>query len=428
MNTLIEFAKAGKSTSLTDIVSKKENIEPKLLLQKIAEGKIVIPANKNRRIKKPCGIGQLMSVKINANLGTSPDASNPRTELAKLKTAVEFGADTVMDLSIGGDIRRNQKLLLKHSDVPLGTVPVYEIALQARKKNKSIYDLKKSDFLEVIADQAKIGVDFFTIHAGITRKTLDCLDKNPRFMGIVSRGGAILADWIKKTKKENPFYEYYDEIIEICKTHDVTISLGDGLRPGTVLDATDKPQVAELKLLGKLAGKAQEKSVQVMIEGPGHIPINQIAKNIALEKKYCNQAPFYVLGPLVTDIGMGYDHITAAIGSGIAAASGADFICFVTPAEHLKLPDEEDIKLGVIASRIAAHSGDLARGNQQAWEKDRLMSLARKKREWEKQIKMSIDPSKNRIKRLESKPSVNDVCTMCGEFCSMKLMDQNIEI
>ncbi|MBU1086492.1 MAG: phosphomethylpyrimidine synthase ThiC [Candidatus Omnitrophica bacterium] len=423
MKTLIESAISGKSTLLVEQIAKKEYIAPKLILEKIAQGKLVIPANNTRKLEKPCGIGRLMSVKINANLGTSPDESDAKNELKKLKTAIQFGADTVMDLSIAGNIRKNQKLLIDHCSVPLGTVPLYEIALSAKKLRGSIYNLTKNDFLDVLTEQAKTGVDFFTIHSGITKKTLKTLEQHPRFMGIVSRGGAITADWIKQTNKENPFYEYFDDVIEICKKYDVTLSLGDGLRPGTIIDATDKPQIAELKLLGKLAKQAQAKGVQVMIEGPGHIPIDQIPRNIALQKKYCDGAPFYVLGPLVTDIGMGYDHITAAIGSGIAAASGADFICFVTPAEHIKLPNIEDIKQGVIASRIAAHSGDLARGNKQAWEKDRLMSLARKKRDWETQISMAMDPELIRASRKASQPKVSDACTMCGEFCSMKLMD-----
>ena len=424
MKTLIKSARSGKSTLLVELIAKKENIKPELLLEKIAQGKVVIPANNTRKLKNPCGIGQMMSVKINANLGTSPDKSNAKIELKKLKTAIEFGADTVMDLSIAGNIRKNQKFLIDNCSVPLGTVPLYEIALSAKKLRGSIYNLTKDDFLNVLIEQAKNGVDFFTIHSGITKKTLKCLEQHPRFMGIVSRGGAITADWIKNTKKENPFYEYFADVIKICEKYDVTLSLGDGLRPGTIMDATDKPQITELKLLGKLAKQALAQGVQVMIEGPGHIPINQISRNIALQKKHCDGAPFYVLGPVVTDIGMGYDHITAAIGSGIAAANGADFICFVTPAEHVKLPDVEDIKLGVIASRIAAHSGDLARGNKQAWEKDRLMSLARKKRDWEKQINMSLDPKLIRTSRKASLPKVNDACTMCGEFCSMKLMDE----
>ena len=424
MKTLIESAISGKSTNLVEQIAKKENVAPKKILEKIVQGRLVIPANNIRTVTKPCGIGELMSVKVNANLGTSPDESDVKNELKKLKTAIQFGADTIMDLSIAGNIRKNQQRLVNKSSVPLGTVPLYEIALSAKKLRGSIYNLTKNDFLDILVAQAKTGVDFFTIHSGITKKTMKVLEANPRFMGIVSRGGAITADWIKKTGKENPLYEYFDDVIKICKKYDITISLGDGLRPGTIMDATDKPQIAELKLLGKLAKQAQAQGVQVMIEGPGHIPIDQISRNVALQKKYCDGAPLYVLGPLVSDIGMGYDHITAAIGSGIAAASGADFICFVTPAEHVKLPNIEDIKQGVIASRIAAHAADLARGNKQAWDKDRLMSLSRKKRDWDTQIKLAIDPQLIKDLRKASKPKVNDACTMCGDFCSMRLMDE----
>ncbi|MFH1459589.1 MAG: phosphomethylpyrimidine synthase ThiC [Candidatus Omnitrophota bacterium] len=423
MKTLIETAKSGKNSFLMRMISRDEKVDINILRKLIAEGKIVIPKNKNHILTKPCGIGQMMRVKINANIGTSPGCSSPTIELKKLNTAIEFGADTVMDLSVGANLVQTQKLILKKSCVPIGTVPIYQAALNAKKNRGSIVNMTNNDFLEVIAQQAKDGVDFFTIHAGITKKTLNTLKNYPRFIGIVSRGGAIIAKWIKENKKENPLFENFDKILKIAKQYDIVLSLGDGLRPGTILDATDKPQISELKLLGFLAKMAIKAGVQVMIEGPGHIPIDQIQKNIKLQKKFCQGIPFYVLGPLVTDIGMGYDHITAAIGSGIAAAYGADFICFVTPAEHLKLPDITDIKLGVIASRIAAHSGDLARGNQQAWKKDKLMSWARKKREWDKQIKMSLDPKKIRALRSNSQPAIKDVCTMCGEFCSMKLMD-----
>ncbi len=405
-------------------IAKKENIDKKLLIKLIAEGKVVIPANRKRNIKSPCGIGRMMSVKINANIGSSPDNINLKGEIKKLKTAISFGADTVMDLSVGGNIRKIQNSILAHSSVPLGTVPIYEAAINAQKKYGSFFKMTRNDIFEVLKTQAENGVDFFTIHCGITKKTLNCLNNYPRLMGIVSRGGAITASWIKRNKKENPLFEYFDDVLKIARVYDITLSLGDGLRPGTVLDATDRPQIAELKLLGMLAEKAQKNGVQVIIEGPGHIPINQIKKNITLQKKYCHGAPFYVLGPLVTDIGLGYDHISAAIGSGIAAAHGADYLCFVTPAEHLKLPELEDIKQGVIASKIAAHSGDLARGSAQAWAKDKIMSTARMKRKWQQQIAMSFDPQKARMGRASSTPKVKDVCTMCGDFCSLKLMDE----
>ncbi|MFH2139120.1 MAG: phosphomethylpyrimidine synthase ThiC [Candidatus Omnitrophota bacterium] len=425
MKTLIESARAEKIIPLIKTVAKKEKIDPNKLARLIAQGKVVIPANSTRYVKTPCGIGKSLLVKINANLGTSPDKSNNKDELKKLKTAIHFGADTVMDLSVGKDIVKTQKLLIKHSTVPLGTVPIYEAVVNAEKRRGSFFKMTKDDIMDVLISQAKNGVDFFTIHSGITKKTLLILKKNPRLMGIVSRGGALLASWISKNNKENPLFEYFDDVLDLAKRYDITLSLGDGLRPGTINDATDIAQIAELKLLGNLAQKALKAGVQVMIEGPGHVPLNQIKKNIELQKRYCHEAPFYVLGPLVTDIAMGYDHISAAIGSSLAAAYGADFLCFVTPAEHVKLPDLEDIKLGVIASRIAAHSGDLARGNSIAWEKDKQMSLARKKRDWAKQISLSLDPHKIRVERAKSKAKMKDVCTMCGSFCSMKLMEEN---
>lgn len=423
MKTLVDIARTGKSTPLIDGIAKKESIDKRVLIKLIGEGSVVIPANRKRGLRSPCGIGKMLSVKINANIGTSPDNISLAGEVKKLKTAVNFGADTVMDLSVGGDIRKIQRAILAHSSVPIGTVPIYEAAVKAQKKYGSFLNMSKSDIFEVLNIQAENGVDFFTIHCGITKKTLKSLNANPRLMGIVSRGGAMTASWMKRNKQENPLFEYFDEVLKIAREFDITLSLGDGLRPGTILDATDKPQIAELKLLGMLAEKAQKSGVQVMIEGPGHVPINQIKKNITLQKKYCHGAPFYVLGPLVTDIGLGYDHISAAIGSGIAAAYGADYLCFVTPAEHLRLPELEDIKQGVIASKIAAHSADLARGNTQAWAKDKLMSTARQKRQWQQQIAMSFDPQKARSSRASSTPRVKDACTMCGDFCSMKMMD-----
>jgi len=425
MKTLIESAKNSQITPLMARIANQENIKPKTLRQLIAQGNVVIPANNRRKIKKPCGIGKSMSIKINANLGTSTDESTVSEELKKLKTAIQFGADTVMDLSVGALLQKTQKMLLKNSSVPFGTVPIYEAAKIARQKHGDFLKMTRDDLIDVLNTQAQNGVDFFTIHCGITKKTLRSLKSNPRLMGIVSRGGALTANWINKNNLENPLFEYFDDVIDVAKKYDVTLSLGDGLRPGSILDATDKPQIAELKLLGDLAQRAHKKGVQVMIEGPGHIPIDQIKKNIELQKKYCHGMPFYVLGPLVTDIAVGYDHITAAIGSALAASYGADFLCFVTPAEHLKLPDLEDIKQGVIASKIAAHSGDLARGNTEAWDADKTMSLARKGRDWAKQINLSMDPQKTKSARAGSKPKTDDVCTMCGDFCSMKLMEDN---
>jgi len=425
MKTLIELSRSGKIPPVIHKIAKHENLPAKEIMRLVACGKVVVPANSSRHLKHPCGIGKNMSVKINANIGTSPDCHNLADELRKLNIAIEYGADTIMDLSLGGDLQKIQKALLAKSTLPFGTVPIYEAAKLAQEKRGNFLNMTKDDILDVISRQAKNGVDFFTLHCGVTKKTVKTLFKNPRMMGIVSRGGALLARWIKHNQRENPLFEYYDEILGIAKQYDVTLSLGDGLRPGSIFDATDKTQLEELKLLGVLAKTAQRKGVQVMIEGPGHVPINQIKRNIDLEKKYCNEAPFYVLGPLVTDIAVGYDHIPAAIGSAIAASLGADFLCFVTPAEHLKLPDTEDIKLGVISSRIAAHSADLARGNVNAWQKDKMMSLARKQRDWTRQINLSLDPQKIRQKRRDSQPKIKDVCTMCGEFCSIKLMEKS---
>jgi len=425
MTTLIKLTRSGKTNPLIRTIAKKEKLKSETLRKLIAQGKAVIPSNRNRPIKKPCGIGKMLRIKVNANIGTSPDKINVNEEIKKLNVAVNFGADTVMDLSTGGDIRKIQRQILKHSPVPVGTVPIYEAAKNAQEKYGTFLKMTAKQLLQVLKIQAESGVDFFTLHCGITKKTLKKLNKHPRLMGIVSRGGAITAKWINKNKQENPLFEYFDEVLKIAKEYDITLSLGDGLRPGTVLDATDIPQLEELKLLGTLAKRAKKAGVQVIIEGPGHIPINQIKKNIELEKKYCNDAPFYILGPLITDVGLGYDHISAAIGSGIAAACGADYLCFVTPAEHLKLPSTEDIKLGVIASKIAAHGGDLARGNKQAWAQDKIMSRARSQRDWQKQISMSFDPEKVKKERFFSKPKISDVCTMCGDFCSIRLMQKN---
>jgi len=422
--TQLEFAKNKNITEAMKKIASFEGITPSGLMCMVACGKAVIPLNINRKIEKPCAIGQGLSTKINANIGTSTDESELSQELEKLKIAIKYGADAVMDLSVGGNLAQIRKEVLKNSTVPVGTVPVYEVAVRAEEKKGSFLKFEAEDVLEILNEQAEQGVDFFTIHSGITRYSLDVLKKNKRLMGIVSRGGAIIASWVKFHKKENPFYSHFDQILEIARKHDVTLSLGDGLRPGSVLDATDKPQIAELKILGKLAKKAREKGVQVMIEGPGHVPLDQVEKNIVLQKKYCFNAPFYVLGPLVTDVAPGYDHITSAIGGAIAASSGADFLCYVTPAEHLRHPSAEDVREGVIASRIAAHAGDLVKRKKQAIAWDKKMSCARKKRDWQEQIRLAIDPDKARLYRLSSKPELSDVCTMCGKYCSIKLMDE----
>jgi phosphomethylpyrimidine synthase len=329
-----------------------------------------------------------------------------------------------MDFSVGGNISKIRKEILKRSAIPVGTVPIYEIAIRAQKTKGNLIKFNIDDILDCLETQAKEGVDFFTIHAGVTIKSLAALNKQKRLLGVVSRGGAILANWINFHKKENPFFEHFDKVLDIAYKYDVTLSLGDGLRPGSVLDATDKAQICELKILGKLAEAARKRNVQVMIEGPGHIPIDQIQKNVKLEKKFCHDAPFYVLGPLVTDVAAGYDHITASIGGALAASYGADFLCYVTPSEHLRHPSIEDVREGVIASRIAAHAADIVKLGRSAIKWDKEISAARRKRDWNKQIHLSIDPEKAKFYRNSSKPNLLDVCTMCGKYCSIKLMEE----
>jgi len=422
--TQLEYAKNNTITPLMKRIARIEGIPAAAILKSLKEGRLVIPCNSRHKIKKPCGIGQGLKTKINANIGTSPDRCRLNEEIKKLGIAEKFGADAIMDLSVGADIETTRKQIIKRSNVPVGTVPVYEIAVGAQANRGDFLKFTANDMLRVLESQAQDGVDFFTIHAGVTRKNVALLKKNKRVLGIVSRGGAIIAAWMQRNNKENPFFEYFDSILDIAYKYDITLSLGDGLRPGSILDATDKAQLAELKSLGALAKRARQRNVQVMIEGPGHVPLNQIRKNITLAKRYCGQAPFYVLGPLVTDIGAGYDHITAAIGGALAAGYGADFLCYVTPAEHLRHPSAEDVREGVVASKIAAHAADLSKGLKSAWKKDRLISEARKKRDWQAQIRLSVDPEKAKKYRLSSKPHLLDVCTMCGKYCSIKLMER----
>jgi phosphomethylpyrimidine synthase len=422
--TQLEYAKNNIITPLMKKIARQEGIGIKLILKHIKEGKIVIPHNNRHNIKKPCGIGYGLRTKVNANIGTSTDKSQIRDELKKLEVAIKYGTDTVMDLSVGGNLKKIRKEILRRSLVPVGTVPIYEIAVNAQRQKGSFLEFDIDKILDILESQAKEGVDFFTIHAGVTKKSLKVLKTHKRLLSIVSRGGAILASWMTYHKRENPFYEYFDRILDIAYRYDVVLSLGDGLRPGTILDSTDRPQLSELKILGKLALLAKRRNVQVMIEGPGHIPLNEIEKNIILEKRICHQAPFYVLGPLVTDIAAGYDHISASIGGAIAASFGADFLCYVTASEHLRHPSIEDVREGVIASRIAAHAADIVKKVKSAIQWDRFMSEARKKRDWKKQIELSIDPAKARYYRTSSKPGLLDVCTMCGKYCSIKLMEE----
>jgi len=406
-------------------IAKDESVGQAYLLKHIASGEIVVPLNNAKYGKniKACAIGSGLRTKVNANLGTSSGHSSINDEIEKLRVAVEAGADTVMDLSTGGDIARTRQEIVENSIVPVGTVPIYEAAVAAYKKHGAVTKMTGDDIFKALINQAKDGVDFFTVHCGITKESLERLIKQDRLIDIVSRGGAFLAEWIKKNKKENPLYEDFDEALNIAKKYDITLSLGDGMRPGTIVDATDRPQVQELILLGELAMRAYEAGVQVIIEGPGHVPLNQIETNMILQKRLCNNRPFYVLGPLVTDVAPGYDHITSAIGGAIAAASGADFLCYVTPSEHLGLPNLEDVYDGVIASRIAAHAADIAKGVKGAVDWDRKISEARKKRDWALQEKLSIAPKRFAKIRKKTNQAAKDNCTMCGEFCSMKVAE-----
>lgn len=419
METIKEKATRGIITDEMKIVAKEENLSPEYLMKGIADGTIVIPFNKKHTsLKNIKGIGKGLKVKINANIGTSPYHMDLEEEIEKLEVALEFGTDSVMDLSLGSILKRVRKEIINKSSVMVGTVPIYQVGFELSRKKKSIEEMKLEDFLDVLREQAEDGVDFMTIHSGITLEAVNNMETEGRLLDIVSRGGAFLVKWMKKNREENPLYTYYDEILSILKEYDVTISIGDGMRPGAVLDSTDRGQIQELISLGELAQRAWDAGVQVIIEGPGHIPLNEIEANVLLEKKLCHGAPFYVLGPIVTDIAPGYDHITGAIGGALAALYGADFLCYVTPSEHLKLPDTSDVKLGVIASKIAAHATNIVRGKDREW--DRKMADSRKRLNWKEQIELSLDSEKAREQRESSEIGEENVCTMCGEYCAIK--------
>lgn len=422
--TQIEYAKHNIATGLIKLIAKSEDIPPKRIQKLLSESKVVIPINQKHKINKPCGIGYGLKTKVNANIGTSTDRSEIKDELKKLEVAIKYGADAVMDLSVGGNLRKIRKEIISYSPLPVGTVPVYEIAVNAQRKRGNFLKFSLNDILDTLESQASDGVDFFTIHSGVTKLSLSGLKRQRRILDIVSRGGSILAAWMNYHRRENPFYEHFDKILDIAYKYDITLSLGDGLRPGSIFDATDKAQLLELKILGQLALRAKKRNVQIMIEGPGHVRLNQIQQNVLLEKRLCHGAPFYVLGPLVTDIASGWDHINAAIGGALAASFGADFLCYVTASEHLRHPSIEDVREGVIAARISAHAADIVKGLKSALEQDKAMSRARKMRNWKKQIKLSIDPDKAKEYRLSSKPKNKDVCTMCGKYCSIKVMEK----
>ena len=421
--TRIESAKRGIITEEVRAVALSENISPERLASDIAEGVTVIPMNGRRSIK-PIGIGKGLKTKVNANIGTSKDRVSLDEEKEKLDVLIQYGADAVMDLSTGGPIKELRRLLLDRATVSVGTVPIYEAAIRGVETHGTIAKMTSDDLFDVIEDHAKEGVDFVTVHCGLTRKAVERLQGEGRILDIVSRGGSFLLEWMICNDRENPLYEHFDRLLEIAKKYDLTLSLGDGLRPGCLEDATDRSQLEELLTIGELRDKALVEGVQVIIEGPGHVPINQVELNIKIQKEICKGAPFYVLGPLVTDIAMGYDHIAAAIGGAIAGAAGADFLCYVTPAEHIRLPNIEDVKEGLIASRIAAHVADIAKGVPGAMELDRKMAHYRKTLDWNGQISLSLDPEKVRKWRAEVPPSESEVCSMCGEFCAIRIVEK----
>jgi phosphomethylpyrimidine synthase len=418
--TQVKLAKKGIVTKEMRVVARSEGVSVKYIQNGLADGTIVIPANPGHRNFEVKGIGKGLLTKVNANIGSSPDCASLNLELEKLKVAVKSGADTVMDLSTGGNINRIRRAIIKNSKIPVGTVPIYQSVCRAVSDRKPISKITPDEMFDVIEEQAKDGVDFMTLHCGVTVSSLESLKRKKRVCGIVSRGGAFLAEWIITNGRENPLYEQYDRLLDILCRYDVTISLGDGLRPGAVSDASDSAQIAELRILGKLVKRARDRNVGVIVEGPGHMPLDQIESHVRFAKKVCRGAPYYVLGPLVTDVAAGFDHIASAIGSAVASGAGVDFICYVTPSEHLRLPDVEDVYLGVIASRIAAHSGDIIKGVRKAWEWDKKFSQARKKFNWKKQSQLALDPEKFRIERKKSKSRNRDVCTMCGNYCAMK--------
>jgi phosphomethylpyrimidine synthase len=425
--TQLEMARKGIISPQMLLVAEQEKLDAEFIRLGIVEGNIVIPANVKHKKFTPFGIGKGLRTKVNANLGTSSDYGNIETELEKLRVAIDCGADTVMDLSTGGDIAAVRRAIIKASAVPIGTVPIYQASIRAIKEYGAIVKMSVDDIFSAIEEHARDGVDFVTVHCGVTRSAIARLKEQGRVTDVVSRGGAFMVGWILHNECENPLYEYYDRLLEIAREYDVTLSLGDGMRPGCLADATDCAQIEELLVLGGLVERAWKAGVQVMVEGPGHVPLNQIEANVKLQKAICKGAPFYVLGPLVTDIGAGYDHITGAIGGAVAAAAGADFLCYVTPSEHLSLPDVEDVRQGVIASRIAAHAADIAKGVKGAADWDLKMAQARKRLDWEAQVKLSLTPEYSR-KVHQKHTSGGEACSMCGDYCAMKVVGEYLNI
>ncbi|KPJ60843.1 MAG: phosphomethylpyrimidine synthase [Latescibacteria bacterium DG_63] len=419
MNQL-DAAFKGKATPEMEQISRDERVPVEKIIGGIRAGRIVIPKNLRRDLERPRGIGEGLRVKVNANIGTSPDESDLEGEIEKVKTAIKAGTDTVMDLSTGGNLREIRKAIVSRCNVPLGSVPVYEIAVDAGRSEREIADVSEDEMLAAVELHGRDGIDFVTVHCGVTLSVMEMAKKARRVTDVVSRGGAILLEWMHENRMENPFYSRYDDLLDIARKYDLTLSLGDGMRPGSLADANDTAQFGELMVISELVRRARSANVQVMVEGPGHVPIHLVEANVVLEKSTCDGAPFYVLGPLVTDVAPGYDHIVGAIGGAVAAAKGADFLCYVTPSEHLRLPSVEDVKTGVIASRIAAHAADVARGLPGAAEWDRSLSEARRAFDWKKELSMAIDPELAQKLRASSPPKDPELCTMCSDFCAMK--------
>ncbi|MBC7129919.1 phosphomethylpyrimidine synthase [Candidatus Bathyarchaeota archaeon] len=422
MATQMDAAKRGQLTEEIQIVAKEEGISPRKLCRRIARGTAIITCNLKRENLRPIGIGEGLRTKVNANVGTSADLCDPKLEVEKAQTAVKYGADTVMDLSTAGNLDEVRKAIISAVNVPVGTVPIYQAAIEAAEKKGAIIHMDEDDIFKTIERHARDGVDFMTLHCGVTRQIVERLAKHPRVMGIVSRGGTFLAAWILHHKRENPLYANYDYLLEIAREYDFTLSLGDGLRPGCLADASDWAQIQELLTIGELVERARAAGVQAMVEGPGHIPLNQVAANVQLEKAICKGAPFYVLGPVVTDIAPGYDHIVGAIGGALAGLAGADFLCYVTPAEHLSLPTIEDVKEGVIAAKIAAHAVDIVKLGAKASKRDHAMAKARASLNWEEQFKNALDPEKARKIHERVKSKTPEVCSMCSGYCAIKIL------
>ena len=431
MSLIMKSAKNHMITDEMKTIAEKERINVNQLMKRIEKGRVIITRNIRRDNVIPIGIGEGLDIKVNANIGTSADVCNINDEIEKAKIAVKYGSDTIMDLSTGKDIKKTRNAILKAINVPIGTVPIYEVGINMLNANKAIVDMTEDDLFNIIIEQAKSGVDFMTIHCGVNKRIVENLKKNPRNLGMVSRGGTFLAAWIVHNGKENPYYKDYDYLLEIAKEYDFSISLGDGLRPGTIFDGSDWAQFEELLNISRLVKRSRKKNIQVMVEGPGHLPLDQIKYNMEIQKSVCDGAPFYVLGPLCTEIAPGYDHIVCAIGGAIAGMAGADFLCYVTPSEHLGLPNLNDVKEGVIATKIAAHSANIVRRGSLASYKDLEMSKARARLDWEKQFELAIDSerAKSIYTRAKLQGYIEDEtkpCTMCGKFCAIKILQKYI--